>query len=138
MTVRRRVRRLVKDTNHARWSRHGLSHKRLTTPRTAPAVRFSQMRYTPRMLFVLALVILSRPAAAQCDGKIVASIRVVPRDPSFIRLPRSLRAVARGVGLHHTTTKADVIRRFLLLSVGQACTEQLRAESERILRFQPF
>jgi hypothetical protein len=40
--------------------------------------------------------------------------------------------------LHHTTTKADVIRRFLLLSVGQTCTEQVRAESERILRFQPF
>ena len=27
---------------------------------------------------------------------------------------------------------------FLLLSAGQPCTERLRAESERILRFQPF
>ena len=49
-----------------------------------------------------------------------------------------LRPLARGVGLHHATTKAAVIRRFLLLYVGQPCTERLRAESERILRFQPF
>jgi len=96
------------------------------------------MRYVPWMLVVLPLVAAPRPALAQCDGKIVSAIAIVPRDPSFIRLPRSLRALARGVGLHHTTTKADVIGNFLLLSVGQPCSERLRAESERILRFQPF
>jgi hypothetical protein len=42
------------------------------------------------------------------------------------------------VGLVHTTTKAQVIERFLLLEVGQLCTERQRAESERILRLQPF
>jgi len=89
------------------------------------------------LLAGLALVANER-AAAQCDGKIVSGVRIVPRDPSFIRFPRSLRPVARAVGLHHTTTKADVIGHFLLLSVGQPCTERLRAESERILRFQPF
>jgi hypothetical protein len=96
------------------------------------------MRFAPCILVVLPLVTLSRPAAAQCDGKIVSAIAIVPRDPSFIRFPRSLRPVARAVGLHHTTTRANVIGHFLLLSVGQPCTEQLRAESERILRFQPF
>lgn len=77
-------------------------------------------------------------ALAQCDGKIVSAIAIVVHDPSFIRFPPLLRPLARAVGLHHTTTKAAVIRRFLLLSVGQPCTERLRAESERILRFQPF
>jgi hypothetical protein len=96
------------------------------------------MRFAPWILVVLPLITPSRPAAAQCDGKIVSAIHIVPRDPSFIRFPRSLRPVARAVGLHHTTTKADVIGHFLLLSVGQPCTERLRAESERILRFQPF
>jgi hypothetical protein len=96
------------------------------------------MRYAPWILALLALITLARPAAAQCDGKIVSGVSIVPRDPSFIKVPRSLRALARGVGLHHTTTKADVIRHSLLLSVGQPCTERLRAESERILRFQPF
>jgi hypothetical protein len=75
---------------------------------------------------------------APCDGKIVSAIDIVPHDPSFLRLPRPLRTLARGVGLHHTTTKPEVIRRFLLLAVGQPCTEQQRAESERILRYQPF
>lgn len=42
------------------------------------------------------------------------------------------------MGLHHTTTKPEVIGRFLLLYVGHPCTERQRAESERILRFQPF
>jgi len=96
------------------------------------------MRYAPWILVVLLLITPSRPAAAQCDGKIVSGIRIVPHDPSFIRFPRSLRVLARAVGLHHTTTQADVIGDFLLLSVGQPCTERLRAESERILRFQPF
>jgi len=96
------------------------------------------MRYAPWMLVVLPLLAPPTPALAQCDGQIVSAIAIVPRDPSFIRVPRTLRPIARGVGLHHTTTKQDVIGRFLLLSVGQPCTERLRAESERILRFQPF
>ena len=95
------------------------------------------MRYVSWMLVVLPLT-APGPALAQCDGQIVSAIAIVPRAPSFIQFPRLLRPLARAVGLHHTTTKADVIRRFLLLSVGQPCTERLRTESERILRFQPF
>lgn len=95
------------------------------------------MQYVSWMLVVLPLT-APGPALAQCDGQIVSAIAIVPRDPSFIRFPRLLRPLARAVGLHHTTTKAEVIRRFLLLSVGQPCTERLRTESERILRFQLF
>ena len=73
-----------------------------------------------------------------CGGRIVSEIVITPRDPSFLALPRRLRPLARGVGLHHTTTKAEVIRRFLLLEVGQPCTERRRTETERILRLQPF
>ena len=94
-------------------------------------------RYVPCLLVVLSLLASER-AIAQCDGQIVSAIDVVPHDPSFLRFPRLLRPLARAVGLHHTTTKQDVIRNFLLLSAGQPCTERLRAESERILRFQPF
>jgi len=80
----------------------------------------------------------STRTVASCDGKIVSAIAITPRDPSFLKVPRRLRSLARGVGLLHTTTKADVIGRFLLLEVGQPCTERQRAESERILRVQPF
>jgi len=96
------------------------------------------MRHAPWILAVLLVMAPPSPALAQCVGQIVSAIAIVARDPSFIRVPRPLRPIARGVGLHHTTTKQDVIGRFLLLSVGQPCTERRRAESERILRFQPF
>src|SRR5256714_6485473 len=129
---------LVTGANDAGTSRDGLSHKRLTTPSRRRAVGLGPMRYPPWILVAVPLVTISHPASAQCDGKIVSGVSIVPRDPSFIRFPRSLRPVARALGLHHTTTKADVIRNFLLLTVGQPCTERLRTESERILRFQPF
>lgn len=90
------------------------------------------------MLAVLALVQPGNAFAQECDGKIISAIAIVPRDPSFLRFPRVLRPLARGVGLVHTTTKAEVIRHFLLFNVGQPCSERQRSESERILRFQPF
>jgi len=42
------------------------------------------------------------------------------------------------VGLHHTTSKVGAIGSFVLLRVGEPCTEEKRAETERILRLQPF
>jgi hypothetical protein len=80
----------------------------------------------------------STRTVASCDGRIVSAIAINPRDPSFLAVPRHLRGLARGVGLLHTTSKPEVIDRFLLLEVGQRCTERQRAESERILRLQPF
>jgi hypothetical protein len=78
------------------------------------------------------------PSATACDGKIVTSITVTPRDPSFVAVPRPLRAIARSVGVLHTTSTKHTILGFLLLEIGQPCTERHRAESERILRLQPF
>jgi len=76
--------------------------------------------------------------ASPCDGKVVTSIAITPHDPSFLAVPRQLRAVARAVGVLHTTSTEQTISRFLLVNVGQPCTEKHRAESERILRLQPF
>ena len=80
----------------------------------------------------------SVPATTSCDGKVVTSIVIAPRDPSFLAVPRQVRALARGVGLLHTTSTQATIGRFLLLELGQPCTERQRSESERILRLQPF
>jgi hypothetical protein len=96
--------------------------------------------------FAFALVVSSAEASAQettsttspCDGKVVSAITITPSDPSFLSVPRRLRRLARSVGLLHTTSKAEVIGTFLHLEVGQRCTERQRAESERILRLQPF
>jgi len=93
----------------------------------------------------LVLPIFAARAAAQrpaspfsCDGKVISSIDITPHDPSFLAVPKYLRRLARGVGLLHTTSTRETIKRFLLLDVEQRCTERGRAESERILRLQPF
>jgi hypothetical protein len=51
---------------------------------------------------------------------------------------RVWRQIARSLGLHHATTRDNVIRRFVTLEVGRPCTEFRRAESERLLRAQPY
>jgi hypothetical protein len=96
------------------------------------------MRYARSLLVVLLLVAPPTALAAQCDGKTVSAIAIAPHDPSFIQVPRPLRPLARSVGLEHTTTKAKVIRRFLLVHLGQPCSTMQLEESERILRLQPF
>lgn len=75
---------------------------------------------------------------ASCGGRMITEIVITPRDPSFLAIPRGLRPFARAVGLHHTTSKKEMIGRFMLLAVGQECTDRKRAETERILRLQPF
>jgi hypothetical protein len=104
------------------------------------------MRRVGWPLAPLALALACRALAAQdatrtdfsCDGEIVSAIHATPHDPSFLVVPRRVRALARAVGVVHTTTKAAAIRSFLLLEVGRRCTERNRAESERVLRLQPF
>ena len=51
---------------------------------------------------------------------------------------RIWRKVARALGLHHATTRDGVIRRFVTLEVGRPCTDFRLAETERLLRAQPF
>ncbi len=79
-----------------------------------------------------------RTAVIPCDGKTVTSIVITADDPSFLAVPAPLRQLARAVGLAHTTSTAKTIASFLLLEIGRPCTERQRAESERILRLQPF
>ena len=80
----------------------------------------------------------TQSAPIPCDGRIVRSIAITPGRPPFKGTAAKWRQVARAIGLHHTTTKEHVIRAFLALQVGRPCTEFRRAESERVLRAQPF
>ena len=96
--------------------------------------------------FVVALLLGAPTAHAQdstltvspCDGRIVTGFDVRAGRPPFEGTAKTWRAVARAVGLHHATTRADVITSFMALHLGRPCTERRRAESERILRAQPF
>lgn len=68
----------------------------------------------------------------------VDRVEVQPLPPPFSGAARKWRALANTIGLHHSTTRPSVVMAFLSLVPGQPCTEFRRAESERVLRAQPF
>jgi hypothetical protein len=80
----------------------------------------------------------SAAPAVPCNGDTVRAIVVHSERPPFRGHMRVWRKVARSLGLHHTTTRDGVIRRFVTLEIGRPCTEFRRAETERLLRAQPF
>ena len=73
-----------------------------------------------------------------CDGRIITRIDIRPGRPPFAGHAAKWRAVARALGLHHATTRPRVVKAFVALHVGDPCTEFRRAETERVLRAQPF
>jgi hypothetical protein len=77
-------------------------------------------------------------APVRCNGEMVSAIVVRPREPFMRGLLDKWQVVSRLVSDLHVTTDTAVVRRFLVLSEGEPCTELRRAESERILRAQPF
>ena len=79
-----------------------------------------------------------RDATLVCKGELVSRVDIQPSPPPFSGAARKWRAAAHAVGLHHATTRPDVLSAFLSLAPGRACTEFRRAESERVLRAQPF
>lgn len=75
-------------------------------------------------------------ATVACTGQRIDDVVVYSSAPTtaiFRRL--KLTSIVSAI---HTTTRPDLIRRFLLLKPGDNCNELRRSESERILRAQPF
>jgi len=72
-----------------------------------------------------------------CRGQRIDSI-TVEADAPTVRGVSRVPVVGDVARATHIVTRADVIRRYLLLRVGDRCSELRRAESERILRAQPF
>ena len=73
-----------------------------------------------------------------CDGRVVSDIVIRTQGPSFGGIFARSGFVSAVVSGAHVTTSPDVVSRFLLLERGKPCTSTLRADSERILRGQPF
>ncbi|MDB4905598.1 MAG: hypothetical protein JWO05_382 [Gemmatimonadetes bacterium] len=78
-----------------------------------------------------------KPTRGLCDGEEIREIVVYASAPTVagVRKIPVLRDVVQTV---HTTTQAKVVLGFLQFHEGEKCTELKRAESERILRAQPF
>lgn len=77
-------------------------------------------------------------AQEPCERLPVSRVDVEASRPVFRGALAWWRKAARAVGLHHETTSEGLIRRFVTLDPGDACTEFRRAETERILRAQPY
>lgn len=77
-------------------------------------------------------------APTTCSGQVISAIDIRPGRPPFSGVAAWWRAAASSIGLHHTTTRADVVAAFLSFDVGDPCDITDLVESERILRAQPF
>lgn len=78
------------------------------------------------------------PRVRACDLRTVTGVDIKPQFPDIGGLSRRSRWLAGLVRDLHAVTREEVIRRFLALKVGDRCSELRRAESERILRAQPY
>ena len=72
-----------------------------------------------------------------CRGQRIDSITIDAQAPTVSGL-RRVPVIGNVVRETHVVTRDNVIRGFLLLHVRGRCSELGRAESERILRAQPF
>jgi hypothetical protein len=73
-----------------------------------------------------------------CKGERISRIDIDASPPFRITGDRIWQRAGRFAAKQHVTTRESVIRRYLALQQGDRCTEVRRAESERILRAQPF
>ena len=73
-----------------------------------------------------------------CKGERISRIDIDASPPFRITGNNMWQRAGRFAAKQHVTTKDAVIRRYLALQLGDRCTELRRAESERILRAQPF
>ena len=73
-----------------------------------------------------------------CKGERISRIDIDASPPFRITGNNIWQRAGRFAAKEHVTTREPVIRRYLALKLGGQCTEVRRAESERILRAQPF
>ncbi len=77
-------------------------------------------------------------AVRSCDGQRITTITIHPQGPPALGRPGTLRHVVSSVLMQQKTTQSRVVQSFLQLKAGGVCTELRRAETERVLRAQPF
>lgn len=101
----------------------------------APCCALAAQNTTPRVAPVSSK---GRLPITGCAGQTISNIVIVTQPPYTDKLPRRFEFLRRAARALHATTRDDIIRNYLLLDVGQPCNQIRRAESERVLRAQPF
>lgn len=79
-----------------------------------------------------------RSTVVECTGQAISNIVILTQPPYTEHLPQRLEIARTAMRLTHVTTQDEVIRHYLLFDIGDPCTEERRADSERILRAMPF
>ena len=74
----------------------------------------------------------------RCAGQPISSIEVRTEEPVVGGARGRYRPIARLIRDLHDVTRPSVVRRFVVFKPGEPCREIARAETERILRAQPF
>jgi hypothetical protein len=78
-------------------------------------------------------------ARRACDGDTITAVRVRAHQPTYTGLVGAMRdRAAQLVHSQYEPTRSAVVAAYLRLEAGAICTERDRAESERVLRAQPF
>ncbi len=73
-----------------------------------------------------------------CNGQTITDVEVRTRPPFESRDVAWYRAPLRVLQSLHTTTRPSVVRRYILMRVGDSCDERRRRETERLLRSYEF
>jgi hypothetical protein len=77
-------------------------------------------------------------ATSACNGEIVTAIETNSHPPGSTFVENAWLKVGNFTGMHHVTTRPEVIKAYLVVEVGKACSEIDRSESERLLRAQRY
>ncbi len=104
----------------------------------APAYRASGQNSRPGAVRQPPSLSRGRLPVAGCAGQTISDIVILTQPPYTDRVPARFEFLRRGARTLHETTRDNVVRRYLLLHRGEPCNQIRRAESERILRAQPF
>ena len=79
------------------------------------------------------------PGTSVCEGSVISGIDVYAHPPSYNgRAGAAYEKMEGVVGIRHMVTRESVVRPYLRVKIGNACSERDRSESERLLRAQPF
>ena len=80
----------------------------------------------------------AQAASNRCDGRRITRIIVSTHPPYPDAFLRRWEPIVEAIHFLHATTRPQVIRRYLVFQTGDVCSMLRLAESERILRAQPF
>ncbi|HEX4685082.1 MAG TPA: hypothetical protein VH277_20355 [Gemmatimonadaceae bacterium] len=90
------------------------------------------------LLAAIPALLQSPDTAVSCNGRRVSAISIDAQRPAFQGSASKWRRIAHALGLHHVTTRGDVIRDFSYVHVGDMCSDLQLSETARVLRSLPF